>query len=149
MDKTYYTVDQIADLLHIHPKTIQRYIREGKLPARKIGKSWRVSGHDLSRFTENAKASSAGAENGAASSKDRVLVSAVADIPAEDREEATRVVNQLNAALNGKPPEYGRSAMHAQFLEAEGKVRVTLWGTARFAAEMMGFLSALTEGEEP
>jgi excisionase family DNA binding protein len=55
MNISYYTVDQIAELLHIHPKTIQRYIREGKLPASKIGKSWRVSGHDLSRFAEGAR----------------------------------------------------------------------------------------------
>ncbi|WP_432765158.1 helix-turn-helix domain-containing protein, partial [Hungatella hominis] len=30
MDK-YYTVEQVAELLTMHPKTIQRYIREGKL----------------------------------------------------------------------------------------------------------------------
>ena len=32
----YYTVDQIAELLTLHPKTIQRYIREGKIIAKKV-----------------------------------------------------------------------------------------------------------------
>jgi excisionase family DNA binding protein len=36
MDGKYYTVEQIAEMLQIHPKTIQRYIREGKLRANKI-----------------------------------------------------------------------------------------------------------------
>jgi hypothetical protein len=58
-----------------------------------------------------------------------------------------RIVNSLTAALNTKPPEYGRSTMHAQFLEAEGKVRLSLWGSPRFASDMMGFLAALTEEE--
>lgn len=148
MDLSYYTVEQISELLHIHPKTIQRYIREGKLPASKIGKGWRVTGHDLSRFAEDAKCSEAKKAAGpGAPPEDRVKVSSVADITVDDREEAMRIVNLLTAALNCKPPEYGQSAMQAQYLEADGKVRVTLWGTLRFAAEMMGFLSALTEEE--
>ena len=52
MQETYYTVEQIAQMLQMHPKTVQRYIREGKLRAVKVGKGWRISGHDLSTFTE-------------------------------------------------------------------------------------------------
>jgi excisionase family DNA binding protein len=51
--KGYYTVQQISDMLDIHPKTIQRYIREGKLRASKVGKGWRITGHDLSTFVES------------------------------------------------------------------------------------------------
>ena len=47
---THYTVEQAAELLAMHPKTIQRYIREGKLRAAKIGKGWRIAGRDLSVF---------------------------------------------------------------------------------------------------
>ena len=54
MDNTYFTVEQVSELLSLHPKTVQRYIREGKLRATKIGKGWRIAGHDLSVFTENA-----------------------------------------------------------------------------------------------
>ena len=57
MNETYYSVEQVAQMLHMHPKTIQRYIREGRLRAAKIGKSWHISGHDLSSFVEaNRKA---------------------------------------------------------------------------------------------
>ena len=38
MIDNYYTVEQISGILNIHPKTIQRYIREGRLRAAKIGK---------------------------------------------------------------------------------------------------------------
>ena len=43
MIEDYYTVEQISTMLKIHPKTVQRYIREGKLRATKIGKGWRVA----------------------------------------------------------------------------------------------------------
>ena len=54
MNQIYYSVDQISKLLDMHPKTIQRYIREGKLRATKFGKSYRISGQDLSTFTEHS-----------------------------------------------------------------------------------------------
>ena len=59
MSETYYTVEKISKLLSIHPKTVQRYIREGKLRANKVGKGWRVSGHDLSVFMEQNRMSEA------------------------------------------------------------------------------------------
>jgi len=135
-------------MLHMHPKTIQRYLREGKLRASKIGKGWRVSGHDLSTFTESLRISPAGADSGVqARAGERVLASCVMDVDVDDREEAMRIVNALTAALNTKPREYGRSTMHAAYLEEEGKVRVTLWGGLRFLREMAGFMMGLT-GEE-
>jgi excisionase family DNA binding protein len=40
----YYTVEQISQMLNIHPKTIQRYIREGKLAGRRSEKDGALRG---------------------------------------------------------------------------------------------------------
>ncbi len=146
MNNTYYTVEQVADLLSLHPKTVQRYIREGKLRAAKLGKSWRVAGHDLSVFAENATAE--GWPDGAGGGTADVTVSAVADIRVPGREAAIRVMNALTASANAKPPEYGRSSLHTQYIEAEAKVRVTLWGGARFTAVLLDAIAALTENDD-
>ncbi len=138
MAEKYFSVEQISEMLHIHPKTVQRYIREGKLNARKIGKSWRVSGHDLSLFTESEKP---GAE------KQEARASAVIDIPVPDADSAVRIANALTAALNTKPPEYGVSSMHTQYIGEENVIRITLWGSIRFMEAMFGFLSAFSEQE--
>ena len=53
MENKFYTVDQIAEILGMHHKTIRKFITEGKLRANKVGKQWRISGHDLSNFMEN------------------------------------------------------------------------------------------------
>lgn len=146
MQNQYYTVEQISELLSIHPKTIQRYIREGKLRASKIGKSWRVTGHDLSVFTESAKNTGIiGGHGRTIPAEDRVKVSSVVDISVYDRDEAIRIVNTLTAVLNSKPPEYGTSTMHTQYIEAESKVRITLWGQIGFMETIFGSISALTE----
>ena len=41
MREQYYTVEQIAHMLNIHPKTIQRYIREGETSRNQDRKGWR------------------------------------------------------------------------------------------------------------
>ena len=147
MPETYYTVEQIANMLDIHPKTIQRYIREGKLRAVKLGKSWRVTGHDLSTFTESGGTSGAPPAYGGQRAGLSATASSVVDIDIHSRDEAIRIMNTLTAVQNAKPPEYGRSSLHIQFIEAEFKVRITLWGGIPFMAAMLDAVAMLTGPE--
>lgn len=140
MFKDYYTVEQISNMLNIHPKTIQRYIKEGKLRATKIGKGWRISGHDLSTFIECNSKKILGNQ-----SERRIMVSSVIDINVYDKGDAIRIMNTLTASLNVKPSEYGQSSMQSQYIERENMVRVTLWGDIRFIAIMMDTIATLTE----
>ncbi|MGC4017891.1 MAG: helix-turn-helix domain-containing protein [Muricomes sp.] len=142
MDEKYYTVEQVSKLLNIHPKTIQRYIREGKLRANKIGKSWRITGHDLSVFAERTDNRNCDVTT---CTRDKTIVSSVIDIQIDDFDESSRIVNMLTAALNCKPQEYGRSTMHVQHLEHENKIRISLWGNIYFMKEIMEIISVATE----
>ena len=47
MSAELFTVDQSADRLKLHPKTVLRMIREGRLKAVRLGKAYRISGDDL------------------------------------------------------------------------------------------------------
>lgn len=40
-DKEILTTKEVAEYLHIHPLTVHRFAREGKIPAFKIGTDWR------------------------------------------------------------------------------------------------------------
>jgi excisionase family DNA binding protein len=144
MPEKYYTAEQAADLLKMHIKTVQRYIREGKLRANKVGKSWRITGHDLSVFAEGTQERTESPANMEIPTEDRIKISAVADIEAVSREEAIRIMNTLTAAMNVKPPEYGASTFTAQYLEPDRKIRIMLWGNLPFMEAMMSFISALT-----
>ena len=37
LTKQLYTVDEVAERLNLHVKTVRRYIQQGKLPAKRIG----------------------------------------------------------------------------------------------------------------
>ena len=147
MAENYYTVEQISQMLKIHPKTIQRYIREGKLRATKIGRSWRVLGHDLSKFTE--KASNVSEQSFAVlPAKERTKVSSVIDIAVNGKDDAMRIINSLTAAMNVKPPEYDRASLHAQFLEEDYTVRLTLWGNIPFMSAILNAIEVLLKQYE-
>lgn len=56
MTNRIYTLDEIAEMLHITRRTLYTYIKEGKLQAVKIGKYWRVSETNLQAFLEKGTA---------------------------------------------------------------------------------------------
>jgi len=142
MNEKYYTAEEISQMLSIHPKTVQRYIREGRLRATKIGKSWRVSGHDLSVFTEGGSPARKVQKKPA---EMQVKASSVIDIDVDSVDEAVRIINTLSAVMNAKPPEYGRSSMHTQFLEPDYKVRITLWGNLKFMSAILATVDLLVD----
>ncbi|RJP28852.1 MAG: DNA-binding protein [Candidatus Omnitrophota bacterium] len=40
-DKEILTAKEVADYLNLHPLTVHRYARDGRIPAFKIGADWR------------------------------------------------------------------------------------------------------------
>jgi excisionase family DNA binding protein len=49
------TVDQVAAYLQLNRLTVYRYVREGRIPAAKIGKLYRILRADLDRYLEEQK----------------------------------------------------------------------------------------------
>jgi len=46
-----FTIDEIAKILRVHPRTVNRYIESGRLKASKLG-VWRIKQSDLNAFLE-------------------------------------------------------------------------------------------------
>ena len=146
MLEKFFTVEQISGMLSIHPKTIQRYIREGKLRANKIGKSWRITGHDLSVFVENEKnIVGINDKDLRPPINERISVSTVVDILVYDKDSAINIMNMLTGAMSSKPPEYGNASMQSQYIPQENKIRITLWGGLNFVEVMMNSISILID----
>ncbi len=146
----FYSVEQIATMLDLHPKTVQRYMREGRLKAQKIGKSWRVAGHDLSVFAEGTDSAASGdaapgMQTIMASAAGNAKVSSIIDIPVQNSAEAVQVANWASAAMNARAPEAGYASMNSQYIEPEKIIRFMLWGSLSFMATMMASLGELYE----
>lgn len=148
MEKKFYTVDQVSQMLNIHPKTVRKYIREGDLRATKVGKQWRITGHDLSLFTEvgeNAIFQDNDEISNCLSNPQRISVSAVIEILVRDRDEVDRISSTLLAIMNSKDAAYGKSSIKTQFIEKENKLRVMLWGTVHFVETLLSCIPVLVD----
>lgn len=44
------TIERAAEILHLNPQVVRQYLRQGKLPGRKIGRHWRVIEEELTEF---------------------------------------------------------------------------------------------------
>lgn len=53
------TVEQVAEKLQLKPLTVREYLRKGKIPGRKLGKSWRVLETDLEWFISSKSTTAA------------------------------------------------------------------------------------------
>ena len=49
-NKQILTAKEVAEYLNLHPLTIHRYAREGKIPAFKIGTDWRFYKKHIERW---------------------------------------------------------------------------------------------------
>lgn len=129
----YYTVEQIAEMLELHPKTVQRYIREGRLKANKVGKGWRIAGRDFNVFAEGTASAAKNKQNAVSGKKeaeDRTKVSAVIDIEVSDLQEALRLGNGLTLTVHSKTAELGAATLNTQYIESESKLRTMIFGSA-------------------
>lgn len=48
--KEIFTAKEVAEYLNIHPLTVHKYAREGKIPAFKIGTDWRFHKKYIERW---------------------------------------------------------------------------------------------------
>src|SRR5919109_1266080 len=90
MSDVLVTVEQAAEQLNLHPKTVLRYIRDGRLPATRVGKSYRIVRAKLDAFA------------GMASGKSEAVVGArttcIVDIPNVSVDGAERMATFLHSA---------------------------------------------------
>jgi len=158
MEDKFYTVDQVAEILRMHHKTIRKFIREGKLGANKVGKQWRISGHELSTFMEknnvNINSRAIDEEENIEFStnqvdfnvaRPKINVSTVVDISEINIDQYMRISNTLIAVMNCKDPNMGNSTINMKYYEKENRLRVMLWGTVNFTEDMLSAISLLAE----
>ena len=157
MDEKFYTIDQIAEILGMHHKTIRRFITEGKLRANKVGKQWRISGHDLSLFmednnvnlrskNENHSENIEFSTDDITSNKDKKInISSVIDINEVDSDEYRRISNTLLALMNTKDSKMSNSTINIKWYQKERNLKVMLWGDIEFTKEMLEFITTITE----
>ena len=126
------TVDFAAKRLKLHPVTILRYIREGRLAATKIGKSYRILQSELARM--------AGEPARSAIPPPKVQVTSIVDIAGIDDQRAQHLSSMTTAALNGRTP--GGAPLRVDVIHDSNasQLKIVLVGTPQDTASVLALL---------
>ena len=149
MEQKLYAIQELAQILKLHPKTILRFIHEKKIKAQKIGRSWRVSQQALKEYAHGELAVPVKTDNPVdfGSLNDRMKVSAVIEINEQNSVEASRLSNTLLAALNCKDPDWGNARFDFLYYPEIQKAKYVLYGSPEFIREVMMMLESFSKIE--
>jgi excisionase family DNA binding protein len=93
VSEMFHTVERAAERLAVHPKTVLRFIRDGRLRATRIGKAWRILASDLDAF--------AGVPAAPATAHEPPRVTAIVDLEAVPMDVSRRLATALQALVMG------------------------------------------------
>ncbi|QWF79543.1 helix-turn-helix domain-containing protein [Amycolatopsis sp. CA-230715] len=131
-----YSVEQVAGLLGLHVRTVRGYVRDGKLPATRIGKQYRIARHDLEEFT------------GAPVQRHRrVEVTSVVQVDAIDPEAASRIGLTMTGALNGRDSGDARIRVETAYDPERASLKIVLIGDTDDTAELLRLVGAMARGD--
>jgi excisionase family DNA binding protein len=135
-----YTADQVAELLNLHVKTIRRYVRDGRLKARRIGKEYRIARVDLDEFAGETLA----ADTPVARTR-HVIASSIVDADVVSPEESYRITTMVMAALNSRKGEADFPRVDTIYYEEQAKLRITITASPVLTCELLRMINALLE----
>jgi len=135
MSEEVYTVEQFAERLKLHPKTVLRFIKDGRLRAVKVGKSYRILRSDLDAMT--------GAVRGEAPSAARVT--SIVDIPDVSPEVADRLARLLPSARLGQQAHVDPMSLDVAYDTARSHLKVVIVGSPMDTSAMLRIVQALLE----
>jgi len=151
MELKLYTISDLTGILNLHPKTILRFIHEGKIKAKKIGRSWMVNEDDLKSFC-HAELSDIQLPTPAPNYdtfKSRINVSAVIEIIEQNSAEASRISNHLLAILNSEKGSDGKSRYDFFYYPKIEKAKYIFYGSPEFIQKILQTFDQLcqTQGD--
>ena len=131
-------MEQVADLLGLHVRTVRGYVRDGRLKAVRIGKQYRIAQSDLDTFT--------GAESQVRRTR-HVEVSSIVEIDAISREDASRIAMGAVGAANTRGYQAQPLRIETAYDEARGRLKLIVLGDLTTTAELLRWIALLAEGE--
>jgi excisionase family DNA binding protein len=134
MSEEVYTVEQFAERLKLHPKTVLRFIREGRVRAVKVGKSYRILRSDFDAFTGVLPRER----------PSRARVTAIVDLWDVTPEAAQRLARLLPSARMGQETPPDPMSIDVVHDTTKSHVKVVLVGAPGDVASMLRMVETLT-----
>jgi excisionase family DNA binding protein len=141
MTEEMYSVEQVADRLGLHVRTVRGYIRSGRLKAVRIGKQYRIARADLDALigrSESAPVPPAGAV---------VEVSSIVQIDGVDRAAADRLGTLVQASANNVRDPAHPLRIQTVHDEERNRMKIVVLGGVAATADLLQLLEAVLDGD--
>lgn len=142
MSQQLYSVEQVADLLGLHVKTVRTYVRDGRLKAVRIGKQYRIAREDLEVFTGQPVAAPA---RETARRQRHVEVSSIVQIDAISFDAMSRLSTMIVGSATGRPGDDQRLRIETFYDEERASLKIIVVGGLDSSAEMLKLINMLVE----
>jgi excisionase family DNA binding protein len=141
--KQLFTVEDVAERLNLHVKTVRRFIRQGRLPAKRIGKEYRITRAALEDFA------GATTDPGTApiARTRQVLVSSIVDVDAISPEDSQRITTLIMASLNSRRGEPDFPRVDSLYDTDRGRLRIMITAGPALTCDLVHTIAALAEAD--
>ena len=141
MDRDLFSIEQVADLLNLHVRTVRNYVREGKLKAVRIGKQYRIAREDLEAMTGRPVATP---DRASVPRERHVEVSSIVEIDAISPETVSRLSNLIMAAKS-RPEGDMPLRVEAIYNQERGRLKIVLVGSMETVVSFLRFINVYLE----
>lgn len=136
MSEEIYTVEQFAERLKLHPKTVLRFIREGRVRAVKVGRSYRILRSDLEAMTGVFPTGT---------SRAGLRVTSIVDLDDVDPGMAARLTTYVTSVRMGGGTQGEPMNITVAHDPARRSVKIVLVGAPADTADMLRMIQAVVE----
>ena len=137
-----YSVEQVAERLGLHVRTVRSYVRDGRLKAVRIGKQYRIAPEDLAALTGRPVAE---LDPQPVRRHRHVEVSSIVEIDAISPETANRVTNLIMGAANGRGQQEQPLRLQTIYDAERARLKIILVGAMETNASYFKLISAVLE----
>jgi excisionase family DNA binding protein len=137
-----YSVDQVAERLGLHVRTVRNYVRDGRLKAVRIGKQYRIAREHLEALTGHPSVTP-GTEG--EPSRRHVEVSSIVQVEAIGFDAASRITNALMASAKGRPETDAPLRIDTIYDQEHARLKVILTGGIGTTSSLLKFMNAYLE----
>jgi excisionase family DNA binding protein len=135
MGNDMYSVEQVAERLGLHVRTVRNYIRDGRLNAVKIGKQYRIGRADLDALTGEPEAPGPGAGH--------AEVSSIVQIDGLATGAADRLGILLTAGAKGPRDSPEPLRIQTIYDESRSRMKIVILGGPAATADILQLLDGL------
>jgi excisionase family DNA binding protein len=151
MEKDYYSVEEAAEKIGVHPKTVRRYIYAGKLEAQKIAGQWRVYNYAIDHYLNSCEKSNSKNEvshddfcvfmdSNYFDSDEKLQVCSIVDYYVESSKEVKPIATIVMDIVTDFENDQGKCRFNYVFDHVENKARFIFWGNATFISAVVDAL---------